>query len=147
MTEASPQGPVRLAKMALHPRRETDNRDSVTIEAELSPTPPVREHWWWGEQVREKVGWPSVGMITSTDRFALRITTSRGSLEAVACQLRDAVTAAIAAYPTRYLIDQQALDEWRADRDLVRRQQEEADQAVLDRVMGVTGSHNSVQSE
>jgi hypothetical protein len=81
------------------------------------------------------VGWAGVGSINSNNWFAIVYQADRTALAAVARELRNAIAAAIAVYPPRYALDQEALDEIRAERAEVERLQLEADQAVLDRVM------------
>lgn len=124
---------MRVTRMTAHQR--PDSSDVVRIEAELSPLPPEEEQWWWLEQVHRQIGWAGVGLSTSSSRFAIHASSPRTELEAAARQLRDALAAAIALYPQRYAIDQEAMDEIRAERAEAERRQHDADQAVLDRVM------------
>jgi hypothetical protein len=117
-------------------RQRKDSSEKVQMEAELSPLPPEEERWWWRERVHHHAGWHGVGYISSDDRFAIIQGVQREALESAARQFRDAVLAAVAEYPVRYRFDQEAMDDIRTEGETAERRQLEADQAILDRVMG-----------
>lgn len=129
MNSSSAHEPVTLMRMTAHEHRE----GSVQVSAELSPPPPPGERWWWLQQVRHITGF--VGATGGNQGFALVVQVPRGELEAAARQLRNAVAEAGATYRERYTVDKRAVDEGRVAAQEARRQQQETDQAVLDRVM------------
>jgi hypothetical protein len=116
--------------MSAHPK---EAGGALQLIVALSPPPPPDEHWWWRAEVSRRL--KIVGCGSSKSAFAIRIDVPEDQLEAVARQVRDAVSEASIAHPRRYVSDQQARDERVAARQLAQRERQEALQAVLDRVM------------
>lgn len=125
----------RLAKMTAH-LMEVD-RGVVQLQAELEPPPPNQERWWWAAQVsrRVKIVGYSGGGSGSAGRFAISVDAPREQLEAIARQVREALVEATATFAERFQADEAERAEGAAAHQLARRQQIEAAQAVIDRVM------------
>jgi hypothetical protein len=134
MSDTQPELP-RLAKMTAH---LTDGDGGVVqLQAELAPPPPNQERWWWAAQVsrRVRVVGYSGGGSGATRPFHISVDAPRDQLEAVARQVRDALVAATATFAERYQADETERAKGALAYQLARRQQAEADQAVVDRVM------------
>jgi hypothetical protein len=122
---------VRIANMSAHPQE--GGVDALQLVVALSPAPSPDEHWWRRAEVSRRL--KIVGSGSSKSAFTIHIEVPEDQLEAVAREVRDAVSEAGIAYPQRYVSDLQARDERVAAEKLQQRQRQEARQAVLDRVM------------
>ncbi len=130
-----------IEKMIVAPDQNPQS-GRVILLASLTPSPARPEHWWWIKQIANgmttsgvSAGWGGGPAPGGAGVFTLQVGIARDRLKEETRQFRDAIQAAIFAYPDHFLTDHQEHQEQvRAD-DIERQRALEADQAIVDRVM------------
>jgi hypothetical protein len=107
--------------------------DNIHLMVDLRPSPPSYERWWWRKRIMGDRS--HYGGSESDDVLNIQFDMSRSRLEETVRELRSNLAGANRDYPDAYFSDSHAVVAARAAREATQRQQVEAEQALIDRVM------------
>jgi hypothetical protein len=128
-------GPLEIVRIETRPGPAGSNPEIVPLIAELRPSPPGHERWWWWKRIAGERR-RAIGGAESGTGERILLDAPRNRLEESIREIRRNLAAANEDYPQGYFTDAQAAADTRAASAAHQRHQLEADQAIIDRVMG-----------